>query len=93
MYYVAYEEKHTKQKRWKVFGNKQEVFNYFKKIAPKRIPESNELVDLEESLGDNWSIAKLTPETRKKLEKHYEKKANELEGKKDYLPELVSRLS
>ena len=92
MYYIAYEEKQTKQKRWKVFGNKQSVFDYFIRIAPKRVPDSTELLDLEESLGDNWSIAKLTPETRKKLEKHYNKKANELEGKGEYLPDVVSKL-
>jgi len=92
MYYIAYEEKHTKQKRWKVFGSKQSVFDYFIRIAPKKVPDSTELLDLEESLGDNWSIAKLTPETRKKLEKHYDKKANELEGKGEYFPDVVSKL-
>lgn len=92
MYYVAYEEEHTKRRRWKVFGNKQEVFDYFQKIAPKRIPDSNELLELEESLGENWSIAKLTPETRKKLEEHFGKKASELEGSKEYLPDLVKKL-
>lgn len=92
MYYVAYEEKHTKQKRWKVFGNKQEAFDYFKKIAPKRVPDSNELTALNESVGDNWSIAKLTGETRKKLEKHFDAKGNELEGKGEYLPDLVQEL-
>jgi len=92
MYYIAYEEKHTKQKRWKVFGNKQSVFDYFIRIAPKKVPDSTELLDLEESLGDNWSIAKLTPETRKKLEKHFNRKATELEGNKEYLPDLVAQL-
>jgi hypothetical protein len=92
MYYVAYEEKQTKQKRWKVFSKKQDVFEYFKKIAPKRIPESNELVDLEEALGNKWSIAKLTAPTRKKLEAHFNKSAAELEGKGEYLPDVVDSL-
>ena len=81
MYYIAYEEKHTKQKRWKVFGHKQSVFDYFIKIAPKKVPDSTELLDLEKALGDNWSIAKLTPETRKKLEKHFNKKQLNLKVK------------
>ncbi len=92
MYYIAYEEKQTKQKRWKVFSKKQDVFDYFKKIAPKRIPESTELVELEEALGDNWSIAKLTAPTRKKLEEHFNKNAAKLEGKGEYLPDLVNTL-
>ena len=92
MYYAAYEEKNTKQKRWKIFGNKQEVFDYFKKISPKKIPDSNELSDLDEALGDNWTIVKLNSDSRKKLEKYYGKKGNELEGKGDYLPDLVKSL-
>ena len=92
MYYVAYEEKNTKQKRWKVFGNKQEVFEYFKKIMPKQGPDSNELSDLNEEVGNKWSIAKLTAGTRKKLENYYGKKGTELEGKGEYLPELVERI-
>ena len=92
MYYVAYEEKNTKQKRWKVFGNKQEVFDYFKKIMPKQVPDSNELKELDEAIGDKWSIAKLTADTRKKLEEYYGKKGTELEGKGEYLPELVERI-
>lgn len=92
MYYVAYEEKNTKQKRWKVFSKKPEVFDYFQDIAPKSIPESNDLLDLDEALGAKWSIAKLTPETRKKLEAHFDEKAADLEGKGTYLPELVASL-
>ena len=92
MYYVAYEEKNTKQKRWKVFGNKQEVFEYFKKIMPKQVPDSNELKELDEAIGDKWSIAKLTADTRKKFEDYYGKKGTELEGKGEYLPELIGKL-
>ncbi|MDZ7795210.1 MAG: hypothetical protein U5P10_16430 [Spirochaetia bacterium] len=92
MYYVAYEEKNTKQKRWKVCGNKKEVFDYFKKIMPKQVPDSNELSDLNEAIGDRWTIAKLTSDTRKKLENHFGKKGTELEGSKEYLPEIVASL-
>jgi hypothetical protein len=92
MYYVAYEEKSTKQKRWKVFGNKQEVFDYFKQIAPKRVPDSSDVTKLNEAIGGNWTIAKLTADTRKKLEKHFGVSASELEGKGEYLPDLVKRL-
>ena len=92
MYYVAYEKKDSKQKRWKVFANKQEVFDFFKTKAPKRIPDSYELSDLNESIGDNWEISKLTSSSRKKLEEYYDKKGNELEGKGDYFPELIEKI-
>lgn len=51
-----------------------------------------ELLDLEESVGENWSVAKLTAPTRKKLEEHFGRSAPELEGKGQYLPDIVSRL-
>ena len=92
MYYIVYEEKNTKQKRWKVCGNKQEVFDYFKQVTPKKVPDTTELMELDDAVGDNWTIAKLTPDTRKKLEKHYDKKASELEGKGEYIPDLVEQL-
>lgn len=65
MYYVAYEEKNTKQKRWKVFGNKQEVFMYFKKIKPKQIPVSNKLKELDETISE--VLQNLPPELVKNL--------------------------
>jgi hypothetical protein len=92
MYYAAYEGKSTKQKRWKVFGNKQEVFDYFKKITPKSIPESNDLKDLNESVGNKWEIVKLNADTRKRLEKHFDTDSSQLEGKGEYLPDLVEKI-
>jgi hypothetical protein len=92
LYYAAYEEKNTKQKRWKIFNKKPEVFDYFQSIAPKSIPDSGDLQELDEALGAKWSIAKLTPESRKKLESHFDEKAAELEGKGSYLPDLVASL-
>lgn len=92
MYYVAYEEKQTKQKRWKVFTNKNDVFGYFKKVEPKSVPDSNDVLELDKVLGNKWSIAKLTAPTRKKLEAYFEKSASKLEGKGKYLPDLINTL-
>ena len=91
MYYVAYQNRDSKEQKWKVFGNKKEVFDFFKQKVPKKVPDSNELSDLDKALG-KWTIAKLTTSTRGLLEKHFEKKGNELEGKGEYLPDLIKRI-
>ncbi|ADK82414.1 hypothetical protein [Sediminispirochaeta smaragdinae] len=91
MYYAAYEKKTSKTKKWKIFSTKSDLLSHFEKIEPRAVPESKDVVELDQNLS-SWSIAKLTPATRKKLEDHFEKPAAELNGKGDFLPDLVKKL-
>mgnify|MGYP006287815725 CR=1 FL=1 len=92
MYYAVYENENVKRKNkeWIVCKGKKEVFDFFNSKYKNMDTSHGDIVKLNNDL-DRWEIAQLTADTRKKLEQEFGK--DNLHGKGEYFPEIVSQVS